>query len=115
MAGAGGSTMQSACYLAANKRRACSRRGSPARPRRAPACLLLPLAALVAAPTLQAAPLPGPETRVMQPTSRGAVHGFIFDAQTRRPLAGTRVRLEEGGAFAESGPATALTDNAGGY
>jgi tetratricopeptide (TPR) repeat protein len=43
------------------------------------------------------------------------VHGFVLDAKSRQPVSGARVRIEERGVFAASGPTVASTDEAGRY
>jgi tetratricopeptide (TPR) repeat protein len=69
----------------------------------------------LATAAVQPAPLPGPNTGAIRPTSTGSVRGFVVDAQTRHPLTGARIRLEEDGTFGIKGPTTATTGKEGAY
>src|SRR4051794_30190311 len=46
-----------------------------------------------------AAPAPQEVARNVARPSRGKVIGYVLDAQTRHPLAGVRITVEEDGAF----------------
>ena len=107
--------MQSARFPPVGKRgpgRRAARRASLAR-----APLSLTLALLIGLPTASVlpAPLPTLDTGAMQPGSVGTVRGFILDAETRRPLQGARISVEERGSFAQSGPTVAETNGSGQY
>lgn len=78
-------------------------------PARATAAVLLLLALAVACPAAPEAPA-SPEPAVLRRPSWGKVIGWVLDAETRRPIAGARVRVEVDGAFPESGRATDTTD-----
>ena len=100
--------MQCACFPPRGGRRGS---GCPDQRRaRAFRYLFLPLVACLAASPARSAPPPGPNGDALRTTSRGAVHGFVVDAQTHRPVPGARVCIEANGSFASNGSTVALTD-----
>src|SRR5207245_113349 len=108
-------TMQYARFLSIGKRGPDRRAVRRARLARAPFSHWLAILTGLSTAPARPAPLPAPNTGALQPSSAGTVRGFILDAQTRRPIPGARVRVEEGGAFAPAGPTVARTDSVGQY
>lgn len=109
--------MQSARFRSIGKRGPGSRALRGARHSRASVCLSLSLSLLIslAATPTRPAPPPAADTSSMSATSTGAVRGFVIDAETRRPIAGARVSVEQDGAFAAAGPTVGQTNASGQY
>src|SRR5262249_40659608 len=84
---------------------------------RAPFCLSLSLSLLTSVASAATRPeaTSGPDSSGMHATSTGTVRGFVIDAETRRPITGARVSVEQDGGFAASGPTVGQTDRAGQY
>ncbi|HOJ20662.1 MAG TPA: tetratricopeptide repeat protein [Armatimonadota bacterium] len=68
--------------------------------------------ALLAAP---GGALAASETRLAIARDWGRVTGYVLDGATGEPVAGARVVVEEGGAFADRGPTTGQTNAEGRY